>query len=30
MYIDMGHLIELDLRKVSAFPQRGNWMEGGS
>ena len=29
MYISMG-LIDLDLRKVSAFPQRGNWMEGGS
>ena len=29
MYIDMGHLIDLDFRKVSAFPQ-GNWMEGSS
>ena len=29
MYINMGHLIDLDLRKVGAFPQRGNWMEGG-
>ena len=29
MYINMGHLIDLDLRKVGASHKGGNWIEGG-